>query len=203
MIMANMMKWVFLSLLIPLSLIPTPWNQFPNKLPITLFPRVYFWVSQSETAKVDSSDSSVCLLRSELPRAFSPIWWRRGRMLVAQLCLILCNLMDYSPLGSYVHAILQAIILEWVIISFSRGSSQLRDQTHVSCIAGRVFTICASREAAIWWEHTQLFTSVSWRYLFIYGCSASFVVLHWLLIAWLLLLWSTGSRCMCFSSCIL
>ena len=124
-------------------------------------------------------------------------------MLVAQLCLILCNLMDYSPLGSYVHAILQAIILEWVIISFSRGSSQLRDQTHVSCIAGRVFTICASREAAIWWKHTQLFTSVSWRYLFIYGCSVSFVVLHWLLIAWLLLLWSTGSRCMCFSSCIL
>ena len=44
---------------------------------------------------------------------------------------------------------------------------------------------------------------MSWRYLFIYGCSASFIVVHGLLIAWLLLLWSTGSRCMGFSSCIM
>ena len=153
MIMANMVKCVFLSLLIPLSLIPTLWNQFPNKLPITLFPKVYFWVSQSETAKVDPSRSSVWLSRSELPRAFLPIWWRRGRMLVAQLCPILCNSMDYSPLGSSVHGILQARILEWVTISFSRGSSQLRDQTQF-CIAGRFFTIWAFREAPIWWKHT-------------------------------------------------
>ena len=44
-----------------------------------------------------------------------------------QLHLTLCDLMDYSPLGSSVHGILQAGILEWVAISFSRGSSQLRD----------------------------------------------------------------------------
>ena len=44
--------------------------------------------------------------------------------------------MDYSPPGSSVHGILQARILEWVAISSSSGSSQLRDQTHVSCIAG-------------------------------------------------------------------
>ena len=116
MIMANMVKCVFLSLLIPLSLIPTPWNQFPNKQPITLFPKVYFWVSQSETAKVDPSHSSVWLLRSELPRAFLPIWWRRGRMLVAQLCPILGNSMDYSPLGSSVLGILQARLLECVAL---------------------------------------------------------------------------------------
>ena len=45
--------------------------------------------------------------------------------------------MDYSLPGSSVHGIFQARILEWVVISFSRGSSQLRDQALVSCIAGR------------------------------------------------------------------
>ena len=53
-------------------------------------------------------------------------------------CLWPCGL--YSPPGSSVHGILQARILEWVAISFSRGSSQPRDQTCVSCIAGRFFT---------------------------------------------------------------
>ena len=63
------------------------------------------------------------------------------KMLVAQLCLILRNPMDYSPPGSPIHGILQARILEWVAIPFSKGSSQPRDQTHVSCIADRFFTI--------------------------------------------------------------
>ena len=49
--------------------------------------------------------------------------------------------------GSSVHGILQARILEWVAISFSRGSSWPRDRTQVFCIAGRLFTIWASREA--------------------------------------------------------
>ena len=44
-------------------------------------------------------------------------------VLVDQLCLTLCNPTDYSPLGSSVHGILQARMLEWVVISFSRGSS--------------------------------------------------------------------------------
>ena len=47
----------------------------------------------------------------------------------------LCNPMDYT-----VHGILQARILEWVTFPFSRGSSQPRDQTQVSCIAGGFFT---------------------------------------------------------------
>ena len=51
--------------------------------------------------------------------------------------------MDYSPPGSSVHGILQARILEWLAISFSRGSSWPKDQTWVSCIAGRFFTIWA------------------------------------------------------------
>ena len=47
---------------------------------------------------------------------------------------------DWSPPGSAVHGILWARILEWVAIPFSRGSSQPRDRTHVSCIASRFFT---------------------------------------------------------------
>ena len=54
---------------------------------------------------------------------------------VAQSFLTHCDPMDYT-----VHGILQARILEWVAVSFSRGSSQPRDRTHVSHIAGRFFT---------------------------------------------------------------
>ena len=68
-------------------------------------------------------------------------------VLVAQSCLTLCNPMDCSPPGSSVHGILQARILELVAISLSRGSSQPKDQTQVSCIAGRFYTIWATREA--------------------------------------------------------
>ena len=61
------------------------------------------------------------------------------RCSVAQSCLTLCNPMDCSPSGSTVHRILQARILEWVAMLFFRGSSQPRDQTQVSCIAGGFF----------------------------------------------------------------
>ena len=61
-------------------------------------------------------------------------------VLVAQLCLTLCDPVDCSPPGSSVHVILQARILEWVDIPFSRESSQPRDRTRVSHIAGRFFT---------------------------------------------------------------
>ena len=66
---------------------------------------------------------------------------------VAQLCLTLCNPMDYTPPGSSVHGILQARILEWVATSFCRGSSRLRNWTRVSCIAGRFLTVWGTREA--------------------------------------------------------
>ena len=67
---------------------------------------------------------------------------------VAQSCPTLCHPVDCSPPGSSVHGILQARILEWVAISFSRGSSWPRDRTQVSCIAGRHFTLWATREAS-------------------------------------------------------
>ena len=50
-----------------------------------------------------------------------------------QLCLILCDPMDYRPPRSSVHGILQARILEWVAISFPRGSSRPRNGTRVCC----------------------------------------------------------------------
>ena len=59
---------------------------------------------------------------------------------VAQLHLTLCNLMDYP-----VHGILQARTLAWVAFPFSRGSSWPRNQTQVSCIAGRFFTRWTTR----------------------------------------------------------
>ena len=63
------------------------------------------------------------------------------KVLVAQWCLTLFDPMNCSPLGSSVHGILQVRILEWVAILFSRGSSQSRDRTWVSCSAGRFFTL--------------------------------------------------------------
>ena len=68
-------------------------------------------------------------------------------VLVTKLCLTLCDPMDCSLLGSSVHGILQARMLGWVAILFSRAPLQPRDQTPASCIAGRFFTIWATREA--------------------------------------------------------
>ena len=60
---------------------------------------------------------------------------------------LFCDSMDCSLPGSTVHGILQARIQEWVAIPFSRGSSWPRDQTWVSCLAERFFTVWATREA--------------------------------------------------------
>ena len=74
-------------------------------------------------------------------------------MLVTQLGPTLCDPMNpgshephepHDPPGSSVDGIIQAKILEWIVIPFSRGSSWLRDRTWVSCIAGRFFTIPAT-----------------------------------------------------------
>ena len=67
-------------------------------------------------------------------------------MLVAQSRPTLCDPMDCSLPGSSVCEILQARTLEWVVIPFSRGPSQPRDQTQVSCIAGRFFIIWAMKQ---------------------------------------------------------
>ena len=64
---------------------------------------------------------------------------------VTQSCPTLCNPKVCSPPGSSVHGILQARILEWVAIPFFRGSSWPMDWTHISRIAGRFFTVWATK----------------------------------------------------------
>ena len=65
---------------------------------------------------------------------------------VTQSCLTLCDPMGCSPPGSSVHGILQARILEWVAIFYSRRSSWPRDWTHVSCIGKWILYCWATRE---------------------------------------------------------
>ena len=83
---------------------------------------------------------------------------------VAQSCPTLSDPMDCSPPGSSVYGILQARVLEWVAIPFSRGSSQPKEGTWVSHIGGRFFTVWAIGEASLYansypdlfwwcWEH--------------------------------------------------
>ena len=82
---------------------------------------------------------------------YSPRWIRNtyeSISSVTQSCRTLCDPMDCSPSGSSVHGIFQARILEWVAISFFRGSFQPRNLTQVSCIAGRLLTIWATMEVA-------------------------------------------------------
>ena len=78
-----------------------------------------------------------------------------------QSCLTLCNSMDCSPPGSPFHGILQTRILEWVVISFSRGS-QPRDRTPVSSIAGGFFTHWATRDALRLYRMSSQWSSESY-----------------------------------------
>ena len=68
------------------------------------------------------------------------------QLLVPRSCLTLCSPMDCSLPDSSVRGISQARVLEWVAVSFSKRSSQPRDWAQVSCIAGRLLTIWATRE---------------------------------------------------------
>ena len=86
---------------------------------------------------------------------------------VSRLVVSVCDPVDFSPPSSSVHGILQAIILEWVAIPFSWGSSWLRDQIWVPYIAGRFFTIWATREALKYysielWFNGQIICRVIW-----------------------------------------
>ena len=74
----------------------------------------------------------------------------------AQLCPTLCHPVDCSLLGSSIHEILQARILEWAAISFTRRSSQPRDRTQVSHIAGRRFTLWATRVVIIYFQFSSV-----------------------------------------------
>ena len=89
---------------------------------------------------------------------------------------------DCSPPGSSVHGILQARILEWVAISFSRGSSRPRDWTQVSCIAGRCLTPEPPGKLPVWIKNlTTTKKNLSWHLFCRCACKeeaqASFCVL--------------------------
>ena len=95
---------------------------------------------------------------------------------VARSCPTLCHSMDCRSPGSSVHGVFQVRILEWVAISFSRGSSQLRDRTLVSCTAGRLFTVWASRKYTH--THTHTHTHMSQTCTRHYVCVCSLCIFH-------------------------
>ena len=107
-------------------------------------------------APANSSSHSIPPQSPSLLMATSPLYvcecvsvsWK-VKASVTQSCPTLCDPMDCSPPGSSVHRILQARILEWVAIRFTRGSSWPRNRTWVSCIAGSFLTDWAMREAQI------------------------------------------------------
>ena len=68
---------------------------------------------------------------------------------IVQLCLTLCDPMDCSLPGFSIHGIFQARVLEWVAISFSRVSSQPRDQIQVSHIVSKTL-YCLSHQGSTW-----------------------------------------------------
>ena len=95
---------------------------------------------------------------------------------VAQLCPSICNPVDCSPPGFSVHEILQARVLEWVAIPFSRASSWPRDWTPVSCIAGKCSTTWATRKT----PHLSLYQPYALP-LAIMQCPLTFLDYWWLL----------------------
>ena len=85
-------------------------------------------------------DSQENFDQAEYPIVFKQISERERE--VAQSCPTLCDPMDCSLPNSCVHGIFQAIVLEWIAISFSKESSRPRDRTRVSHIVDRHFTVC-------------------------------------------------------------
>ena len=111
---------------------------------IYIYDKIYRWL------KTQSPPSQIFIHFSILFTYFKTLnyhYHEKRWVLITQLCPALCDPMDWGSPGSSVHGILQARILEWVAISFSKRSSQPRDQTEISSIEGRLFTIWATREA--------------------------------------------------------
>ena len=101
-------------------------------------PQKWPWWTDSSRAHHPLLKLSACSLGAAKEGIFSPCMGTK----LLQSCWTLCDPMDCSLPGSSVYGILQARILEWVAMPSSRGSSQARDQTQVSCsscIAGRCF----------------------------------------------------------------
>ena len=105
------------------------------------------------------------LMPRELVACLSSAWAviGSGLWLVVQWCLTPCKPVDCSLPGCSIHGILQARILEWVAMPFPGGSSWPTNLTRVSCIAGRLFTSWATREAhGRLWGHPNE-SAVNWK----------------------------------------
>ena len=100
----------------------------------------------------------------------SYLWKWKVKVFVTQSCLTLWDAVACSPPGSSVHGIFWARMLDWAAISYSRGSSQPRNQTCISCIAGRLLTVWATREVLclpirqsftpqVWLRHSAISSS--------------------------------------------
>ena len=149
-----------------------------------LFVLFFYWIIVDYkvviVSGIQQSDSDVCKYRhgsifffrffphighyTELSRIPCTLHWVLLKPLVAQSCPALCNPMDCSLPHSSVHGILQARILEWVAIHFSKGSSWPRDRTQVSHTAVSFFTVWAIRGArsslAIYFVYASVYMSI-------------------------------------------
>ena len=143
---SNEWKWkVKVKLLSRAWLLATPWTAAYQAPPSMGFSRQEYW--------------------SGVPSPSPPLsYWvifncyKWSEVKVAQSYPTLCDSMDYSLPGSSVHGILQPRILEWVAVPFFRESSQPRDRIKISCIVGRFFIVCATREA----QEYPFFRGYSW-----------------------------------------
>ena len=115
----------------------------------------FVWIRYSPVSQSTVTRKGMVLTELAACTRTTQLEWGRGVCMHAmslQSSSTLCDPIDYSLPGSSVHGIFQARILEWVAISFSRGSSQSRDQPHVSCvscIAGGLFIALATGEAPL------------------------------------------------------
>ena len=132
-----------------------PFSSCPQPLPASeSFP-------MSQLFAAGGQSTGVSALASFLPENTQD--WSPLECTVPRSCPTLCNPTDCSLLGSSVHVILQARILEWIAISSSRGSSWPRDWTHLSyasCISREILYHWATWEAA--WVAHKTVTQTMW-----------------------------------------
>ena len=136
--------------------------------PHVLFLTVYYGISFSQKFRCSIG---YLYTYSEFLRSFTFSYcYGLTECVVTKSCPTLCSPMDCSPPDSY--GILQARVLEWIVIPLSRSSSWPRDQTQVSCIASRFFTIWATGKMGWLIPFQNLF--VCWtfnaQYLWMYLC---------------------------------
>ena len=161
-------------------LFATPWTVAYQAPQSTEFSRQEYWSGLPFPSPGDLPNPGIepwspTLQADALPS--EPYYLTISEVKVAQSCLTLWDLMDYT-----VHGILQARILEWVAFAFSRASSQPKDRTQLSRIAGGFITSWVTREALL--PHYTLFIS-QWDFFFVFSVFLCFTsdrfyqCIHW------------------------